>query len=181
MRPPSPTQTRVARATYPVTSVDSTQATTQSSPTHPSAEFEAPSTAHNRDLPAIPQTSPVTGMQRFPSTSEGLHPTLSASSTVTIPNESPASSRKRSLRISGGLGAVIKNAFTYSGNRKPAGEGVTSSPATTATPPPVPPLPTSGSGIPLERTSSVTSSASIQVDQDRVERRREMEGNLRRA
>ncbi|GAA5869772.1 hypothetical protein JCM3774_003844 [Rhodotorula dairenensis] len=171
VRPPSSTQTRVARATYPVTSVDSTQATTQSSPTHPSAGFEVSSLVNDRDLPELPQNSHVVSLQRFPSGTEALHPTISATSAATLPNESPASTRKRSLRMSGGLGAVIKNAFTGGGSRKSASEGVTSSPDKVAPPPPVPPLPTSGSTELPERSSSVTSSASIRRGPRRMDTR----------
>lgn len=157
VRPSSPTQTRVSGAAYPVTSVDSTQATTQSSPTHPSAGFEVPSPAHDRELPDLPQTSPVVGLQRFPTTGpEGLRPTISATSAMTLPVESPTSSRKRSIRLSGGIGAAIKNAFT-SGSRKSASEGVihnSNSPSKTASPPPLPPVP---GMTPLERTTSTAS------------------------
>jgi hypothetical protein len=157
VRPSSPTQTRVSGAAYPVTSVDSTQATTQSSPTHPSAGFEVPSPMHDRELPELPQTSPVVGLQRFPTTGpEGLRPTISATSAMTRPVESPTSSRKRSIRLSGGIGAAIKNAFT-SGNRKSASESVlhnSNSPSKTASPPPLPPVP---GMTPLERTTSTAS------------------------
>ncbi|GAA5983065.1 hypothetical protein JCM10908_000142 [Rhodotorula pacifica] len=181
VRPPSPTQTRVAEAAYPVTSIDSTQATTQTSPTHPPASFHGPS-EHDRELPDLPEASPVVGLQRFPTVTEGLRPVASKSSLMSVPTESPTSARKRSLRLSGGLGAAIKNAFTGGGNRKSASEGPTAfSPTKPVPPPPVPPLPASAPMAPLERTSSIASTASVRTGADRAERRREVEGILRRA
>lgn len=187
MRPPSPSQARLAGPTPPVTSVDITQATMQTSPTHRSLDLGVAPSPADRALPNLPDPSPVVNtLHRFPTSGDlGLQHPVSSGSVAPLPVESPTTHRKRSIRLSSGFGAALKNAF--SGNRKSASEGanaqpVVYSPAKPVPPvPPMPSLPASASMASLERTSSRVSVTSVRTLGDRSDRRREVEGILRRA